>query len=51
MLKRLLLWFCKHLDWHSCLPESFDGVSSVGHCRYCGCRCLTDSNGDWFRAG
>lgn len=52
MLKKLLLdlafWLDKHLGWHNCQREDFNGASYVGHCKYCGKKCLQDSQGNWF---
>ncbi len=41
-------FFDKYLGWHKCNKEEFDGVSYIGHCKYCGVRCLQDSQGNWF---
>ncbi len=46
MIGRFLCW----IGWHSCDSESFDGASFAGRCRRCGCRCLLDSQGNWFAA-
>lgn len=48
MLKILRKFLCKK-DWHKCNKEEFDGASYVGHCKYCGARCLQDSQGNWFK--
>lgn len=47
MLKKIRYFLCK-IGWHRCNKESFDGVSYIGHCKYCGTRCLQDSQGNWF---
>lgn len=44
MIRKIL---CK-LGWHKCNKESFNGTSNVGHCKYCGAKCLQDSQGNWF---
>ena len=41
-------FMCMKLKWHKCDAESFDGISYVGHCKYCGIECLKDSQGNWF---
>ena len=53
MLKKIMLnlafWFDKHLEWHNCDKQEFDGVSRHGVCKYCGAKCLQDSQGNWFK--
>ena len=34
--------------WHRCDPTGFDGASMTGTCKYCGKKCLQDSQGNWF---
>ena len=41
-------FFDKYLDWHSCKTLENDGVNNIGICKYCGKRCLQDSQGNWF---
>lgn len=36
------------LGWHDCDTEGNDGCSNVGTCKYCGKKCLQDSQGNWF---
>ena len=36
------------LGWHDCDATGFDGVSFTGTCKYCGKKCLQDSQGNWF---
>ena len=36
------------LGWHDCDIEGNDGCSNVGTCKYCGKKCLQDSQGNWF---
>ena len=36
------------LGWHDCDVEGNDGCSNVGTCKYCGKKCLQDSQGNWF---
>lgn len=36
------------LGWHDCEPSGTDGVSATGICKYCGQKCLQDSQGNWF---
>jgi len=43
-------FLCNVMGWHRCEAEWHDWCSAVGWCDRCGCRCLQDSNGDWFRA-
>ena len=42
-------WGHDILGWHDCGDgDGFDGASFTGRCRYCGKRCLQDSQGNWF---
>ena len=41
-------FFDKYLKWHSCETLGNDGCSNYGICKYCGVRCLQDSQGNWF---
>ena len=34
--------------WHDCDVEGCDGASLVGTCKYCGQKCMMDSQGNWF---
>lgn len=34
--------------WHCCDMSGFDGCSATGTCKYCGKKCLMDSQGNWF---
>ena len=36
------------LGWHDCDETGFDGASATGTCKYCGKKCLQDSQGNWF---
>ncbi len=36
------------LGWHDCDATGFDGASFTGTCKYCGKKCLQDSQGNWF---
>jgi len=45
---KIVFWFDKHLKWHNCKVIDFDGCSYVGICKYCGAKCLKDSQGNWF---
>lgn len=36
------------LGWHDCEIEGNDGCSNIGTCKYCGKKCLQDSQGNWF---
>jgi len=36
------------LGWHSCDVEGHDGASFTGTCKYCGKKCMMDSQGNWF---
>lgn len=36
------------LGWHDCDVEGCDGASLVGTCKYCGQKCMMDSQGNWF---
>lgn len=51
VLFKIGMFFDKYLGWHKCNKEEFDGISYSGHCKYCGVRCLQDSQGNWFKAG
>lgn len=44
----LALWLDKYLGWHNCDKQEFDGASWHGICKYCGAKCLQDSQGNWF---
>lgn len=46
--RKVHLALCTFPGWHSCTENGFDGVSFHGICKYCGRKCLQDSNGDWF---
>lgn len=52
MIKNLILkiafWCDKHLKRHNCEILSNDGCSNYGICKYCGAKCLQDSQGNWF---
>lgn len=48
LLYKIGCFFDKYLDWHSCKVMENDGASNVGICKYCGTRCLQDSQGNWF---
>ena len=41
-------FLCNILEWHDCITEESDEVNNIGHCKYCGVRCLQDSQGNWF---
>lgn len=41
-------FFDKYLKWHSCETLGNDDYSNYGICKYCGARCLQDSQGNWF---
>lgn len=53
MIKRLILniafWCDKYLKWHNCEVSSNDGCNNYGICKYCGAKCLQDSQGNWFK--
>ena len=36
------------LGWHDCNADGFDGASVTGTCKYCGQKCMQDSQGNWF---
>ena len=42
-------FFDKYLGWHSCTILGNNGCSNYGICKYCGARCLQDSQGKWFK--
>ena len=52
MLKKIMLnialWCDKYLKWHNCDIQGNDGCSNYGICKYCGAKCLQDSQGNWF---
>lgn len=52
MIKNLILkiafWCDKYLKWHNCEILDNDGCSNYGICKYCGAKCLQDSQGNWF---
>lgn len=52
MIKRIMLniaiWCDKHLKWHNCYIQGNDSCSNSGICKYCGAKCLQDSQGNWF---
>lgn len=52
MFKKIILnlafWLDKHLGWYNCSKQEFDGVNWHGVCKYCGTKCLQDSQGNWF---
>lgn len=52
MIKNLILkiafWCDKYLKWHNCEVLGNDGCSNYGICKYCGAKCLQDSQGNWF---
>lgn len=50
ILSKIRKFMCNVLKWHNCNKEQFDGMSFEGHCKYCGVRCLQDSQGNWFEA-
>lgn len=41
-------FFDKYLKWHSCEILGNNGCSNYGICKYCGAKCLQDSQGNWF---
>ena len=49
MRKRIGLWFCRVIGWHS-YPhfDSFDGCSATATCKKCGYKGLVDSQGNLF---
>lgn len=51
MRHRIRMFLCNVMGWHTASPESFDGVSYGSHCKYCRCRVLKDSQGNWFKVG
>lgn len=52
MIKKLILsiafWCDKYLKWHNCEVLGNDGCNNYGICKYCGAKCLQDSQGNWF---
>ena len=48
MVKKIGKFFDKYLGWHSCDKLGNDGCSNYGICKYCGAKCLQDSQGNWF---
>ena len=48
LILRIAFWCDKHLEWHNCETLSNDGCSNYGICKYCGAKCLQDSQGNWF---
>ena len=52
MRKRIGLWFCRILGWHSYTHfDSFDGCSAHATCKKCGYKGLVDSLGNLFQKG
>ncbi len=51
MLFKIGQFFDKYLKWHSCTKLGNDGCSNYGICKYCGAKCLQDSQGNWFDIG
>ena len=47
-MSKLRKFLCNVLGWHKCKTEETDGINNIGHCKYCGIRCLQDSQGNWF---
>lgn len=47
-MSRFREFLCNVLEWHDCITEESDEVNNIGHCKYCGVRCLQDSQGNWF---
>lgn len=41
-------WGHDILGWHDCDVDGCDGASLTGKCKYCGKKCLMDSQGNWF---
>lgn len=41
-------WGHDIMGWHDCTSDGFDGASMTGTCRWCGAKCLMDSQGNWF---
>lgn len=41
-------WGHDILGWHDCEIDGFAGASFTGTCKYCGKKCLQDSQGNWF---
>lgn len=52
MIKKIMLniafWCDKYLKWHNCEILDNDDCSNYGICKYCGAKCLQDSQGNWF---
>ena len=55
MWKKIRLWFCKHLDWHSIDPKSIytdpkdpAHFLTFGKCKICGYEGMIDSQGNLF---
>lgn len=49
MRKRIGLWFCRVMGWHSYTHfDFFDGCSSHATCKKCGYKGLVDSQGNLF---
>lgn len=44
----LAFFMDKHFGWHSCKIQGNNGCSNYGICKYCGAKCLQDSQGNWF---
>lgn len=49
MIKRIKLWLCKYMGWHTYDRfDGFDGCSPIATCNNCGYEGLVDSQGNLF---
>ncbi len=49
MYKKIRLWLCKNLSWHSYnYFDGFDGCSATATCKICGFKGMVDSQGGLF---
>jgi len=53
MYKKIRLWLCKYLDWHSpedyhCSEKDPNGFLVYARCKWCGKKGMIDSQGGLF---
>ena len=49
MYRKIRLWLCKNLSWHSYDHfDGFDGCSALATCKICGFKGMVDSQGGLF---